>query len=176
MDFLLFCKVRGPAVRHALEMSSNIARLECSWIYPSDVLVWLIVLEKSICELWLWLGLGILARFMQFFITTCFFPLLWLLWTVQVHKNIFFASWGLVHCRSSKLGDFAGESHDGAQIGAINFFNKLGERHKNKPGEFQYETREKKNASEGENTKKHNKQKTIRRSKKNKLWGDMLVA
>ena len=39
-----------------------------------------------------------------------------------------------------------------------------------------WDTRKKQIASEGENTKKHNEQKTIRRSKKNKLWGDMLVA
>ena len=56
----------------------------------------------------------------------------------------FFCLVGSCPLQVLKTGDFAGESHDGAQIGAINFFNKLGERHKNKPGEFQYETREKK--------------------------------
>ena len=157
-----FVKVRGPAVRHALEMSSNIATLECNWIYPSDVLVWLIVLEKSICELWLWLGLGILAEFIYaIFHYYNFFS------AVQMHKNIFFCFVGSCPLQVLKTGDLAGENHDGAQIGAIDFFNKLGERHKNKPGEFQYETREKNRLHQKAKTRK------TQRTEKNRKQSDV---
>ena len=67
----------------------------------------------------------------------------------------FFGLVGSCPLQVLKTGDFAGENHDGAQIGAIDFFNKLGERHKNKPGEFQYETREKNRLHQKAKTRKN---------------------